>query len=117
MPVQIVVLNKTDLLPKDERDALAARAAREPALVVASALNGEGCDELLAVIDEALAQAGTVTDVDVALSDGALMAWLYEKGEVLSREDDGMNSHLTVRLTPPDMARLRKQQAEGETGV
>lgn len=117
MPAVFEVLNKADLLSQDERGALSARAARDRALVVASALNGDGCDDLLAVIDEALAQTGSVTDVDVALSDGALMAWLYEKGEVLSREDDGMKSHMTVRLNPPDMARLRKQQAEGGTGV
>lgn len=117
MPVVIEVLNKADLLSQEERHALSVRAARDRALVVASALNGDGCEDLLAVIDETLAQTGSVTDVDVALSDGALMAWLYEKGEVLSREDDGMKSHMTVRLNPPDIARLRKQQAEGGTGV
>lgn len=117
MPVQIEVLNKTDLLDADERNALAERAAREPGLVVASALTGAGCEELLGAIDAALARSEAVTDVDVALSDGALMAWLYEKGEVLSREDDGLKSHMTVRLAPRDMARLRKQQAEGEAGT
>jgi GTP-binding protein HflX len=117
MPVQIEVLNKTDLLAPEDRDALVQRASREPELVVASALRGSGCDEILGAIDAALARSEAVTDIDVALSDGALMAWLYEKGEVLSREDDGMHSHMTVRLAPRDMARLRKQQAEGEIGT
>lgn len=110
MPVQIEVLNKTDLLSAEDRDALSERARREPELVVASALNGEGCEDLLDVIDAALARSDSVTDVDVPLSDGAMMAWLYEKGEVLSREDDGMQSRVTVRLAPRDLARLQKRQ-------
>jgi GTP-binding protein HflX len=110
MPVQIEILNKTDLLSPDDRDAMTERARREPNLVVASALNGDGCAELLSVIDAALAESDSVTDVDVPLSDGAMMAWLYEKGEVLSREDDGLQSRVTVRLAPRDLARLQKRQ-------
>lgn len=112
MPVQIEILNKSDLLLPDDRDALAERARREPGLVVASALNGDGCADLLSVIDSALAQSEPVTDVNVPLSDGAMMAWLYETGEVLSREDDGLQSRVTVRLAPRDLARLQKRQAE-----
>lgn len=114
MPVQIEVLNKTDLLTSDDRDALSERARREPKLVVASALSGDGCDTLLDVIDAALAQSDSVADVEVPLSDGALMAWLYEKGEVLSREDDGLKSRITVRLAPRDLARLEKRQEKAE---
>ena len=108
-------MNKVDLLASEERDALEARADRTSDLISLSALDGSGCDTLLAMIDEKLAETDTVADVEVALSDGATMAWLYEKGDVLERIDDGMSSKLTVRLAPRDMARFRKQQASEES--
>ncbi|MBT5570139.1 MAG: GTPase HflX [Alphaproteobacteria bacterium] len=115
LPTQIEILNKVDLLASEERDALEARADRTSDLISLSALDGSGCDTLLAMIDEKLAETDTVADVEVALSDGATMAWLYEKGDVLERIDDGMSSKLTVRLAPRDMARFRKQQASEES--
>ena len=114
MPARIEILNKTDLLAPDEQAALGARADRTADLISVSALDGSGCDTLLDMIDAKLAETDTVADVEVALSDGATMAWLYEKGDVLDRNDDGMKSRLKVRLAPRDMARFRKQQAAEE---
>jgi len=114
MPARIEILNKTDLLAPDEQAALDARADRTADLISVSALDGSGCDTLLDMIDAKLAETDTVADVEVALSDGATMAWLYEKGDVLDRNDDGMKSRLKVRLTPRDIARFRKQQAAEE---
>ncbi len=111
-PVRIEVLNKTDLLPPDELVEIQARADRSADIVALSAASGAGCDALLTTIDDALAAFDSVADVEVDLSDGATMAWLYEKGEVLAREDDGMQSRLTVRLAPRDLARLHKQQGK-----
>ena len=114
MPARIEILNKTDLLASDEQAALDARADRTADLISVSALDGSGFDTLLDMIDAQLAETDTVADVEVALSDGATMAWLYEKGDVLDRNDDGMKSRLKVRLAPRDMARFRKQQAAEE---
>ena len=109
-PVRIEVLNKIDLLSDDDRLAMVQRADRSDELVALSAVTGAGCGDLLETIDGALAAADSVADVEIDLSDGATMAWLYEKGEVLSREDDGLQSRLTVRLAPRDLARLHKRK-------
>jgi GTP-binding protein HflX len=111
-PVLIEVLNKADLLDREEAAELEERAARSSGLGLASALKGQGCEELLEKIDAALAVFDSVADIEISLSDGATMAWLYERGEVLKREDDGLQSRMTVRLAPRDLARFRKQQSQ-----
>ena len=109
-PARIEVLNKIDLLPAVEYEAAVERAARLPEIVALSAVSGEGCDHLLEAIDATLAAADSVAEVGVHLSDGATIAWLYQRGEVLSRRDEGMQAHMTVRLAPRDLARFTKKQ-------
>jgi hypothetical protein len=48
--------------------------------------------------------------VDVPLSDGKTLAWIYARGEVLGRRDDGEAAHLSVRLSDADLGRLRHRQ-------
>jgi len=109
-PARIEVLNKIDLLSAVEYEAAVERAARLPEIVALSAVSGEGCDHLLEAIDATLAAADSVAEVGVHLSDGATIAWLYQRGEVLSRRDEGMQAHMTVRLAPRDLARFTKKQ-------
>ena len=56
--------------------------------------------------------AGRVRSVrlDVPLSDGRTLAWIYAHGEVLGRRDDGEAAHLSVRLSDADLGRLRHRQ-------
>ncbi len=109
-PARIEVLNKIDLLSAVEYEAAVERAARSPEIVALSAVSWEGCDHLLEAIDATLAAADSVAEVGVDLSDGATIAWLYQRGEVLSRRDEGMQAHMTVRLAPRDLARFTKKQ-------
>ena len=48
----------------------------------------------------------------MAFADGAGLAWLYERGEVLERDDSDGRARVTVRLAPRDIARFRKRLAE-----
>ena len=48
--------------------------------------------------------------LDVPLSDGKTLAWIYAHGEVLGRRDDGEAAHLSVRLSDADLGRLRHRQ-------
>jgi GTP-binding protein HflX len=45
-------------------------------------------------------------ELDLSPSDGAGLAWLYEHGEVVRRDDAEDAIHLTVRLSPADRARF-----------
>lgn len=103
----VEVLNKIDRLPKEAQDSLVEIATRSNApMIPLSALTGQGCDRLLACLDDRLAMGRDIVELDISLADGATLAWLYRKGEVLSRVDDESQAHLRVRLDPVDLARL-----------
>jgi GTP-binding protein HflX len=103
------VWNKVDLLPEAERAAAFARSRADPNRVAVSALTGAGCDALIERLDAALSSRREVLQLDIDLADGKLLAWLYDRGEVLSRDDREQTAHVTVALDPPDVARFRRQ--------
>jgi GTP-binding protein HflX len=100
----IEVLNKADLL-----GGTAGVAVRDGGVAV-SAITGEGLEALKAVIDLRIAQGMEVADYDIPPQDGARMAWLYQHGEVIERQDDEAAVHMKVRLLPADRARFERQE-------
>ena len=112
-PPILEILNKIDLLDDSQREFVVNQAARESDAVTVSALSGEGCDALLAQIDEQLLAHHIVTDIEIPLSDGATLAWLYRHGDVMERDDRQMTTHMRVRLSPADQARLIQRQVDG----
>jgi GTP-binding protein HflX len=108
----IEVLNKVDQLDAAGRTVIYNRSARADDAVAISALTGEGCEALLQLVDSRLAAGRDILKLDVPLSDGATIAWLYRSGEVLSRNDDDREAHLTVRLDPADRERVQRRLGE-----
>jgi GTP-binding protein HflX len=106
----VEVLNKIDLLDPAERDSLLNQAQRNTQTVALSAATGEGCDGLLRLVDGRLEADARAVRLDVALSDGDTLAWIYRHGEVLGRRDDAEAAHLSVRLSEADLGRLRHRQ-------
>jgi GTP-binding protein HflX len=106
----IEALNKIDLLEPGERESLLNQAQRNSQTVPLSAATGEGCDALLRLIDQRLEDGARAVRLDVPLSDGKTLAWIYEHGEVLGRRDDEEAAHLSVRLSEADLSRLRHRQ-------
>jgi len=106
----IEVENKIDLLGEAERTLLANQAARaNRPMILVSAATGEGCEELLQVIDGRLAQGAQVVEVALKPEDGASLAWLYRRGEVVERRDEPDAIHLKVRLAAADAERLARR--------
>ena len=103
------VWNKIDLLPEAERAAALARANANRNCVAVSALTGAGCDALIERLDQTLSSQREILTLEVDLADGRQLAWLYDRGEVLSRADRDQTARLTVALDPPDVARFRRQ--------
>jgi GTP-binding protein HflX len=106
----IEVLNKIDLLDPAERASLLNQAQRNTQSVALSAATGEGCDALLHLFDGRLDEGARPVRLDVPLSDGQTLAWIYRHGEVLGRRDDADSAHLSVRLSEADIGRLRHRQ-------
>jgi GTP-binding protein HflX len=103
----IEALNKIDLLPEEQRVALHNQTRRNRDVIPVSAVTGEGCDDLLGLLDERLDIDRRLVRLDVPLSDGAAIAWLYRHGEVVERADDERHAHVGVRLSDADLGRFR----------
>ena len=106
----IEVMNKIDLVDPATRASLENHMLRNSQRVALSAITGEGCDGLLALVDRRLETEIRAVRLDIPLSDGKTLAWIYQRGEVLGRRDDHEAAHLSVRLSEADIARLRHQQ-------
>jgi GTP-binding protein HflX len=106
----VEVLNKIDLFEPAMRESLVNQSQRNTLCVALSAVTGEGCDGLLRLIDARLEEDARAVRLDVPLSDGQTLAWIYAHGEVLGRRDDADAAHLSVRLSEADLGRLRHRQ-------
>jgi GTP-binding protein HflX len=71
-------------------------------------VTGEGLDGLMAEIDRRIATGMEVAAYDLAPGDGQRLAWLYQHGEVVARDDGDDSIHVTVRLRPADRARFER---------
>ncbi|MDF1587162.1 GTPase HflX [Marinimicrococcus flavescens] len=105
----VEVWNKTDLLGEEELAACREDAARRPGVVLASAVRGSGLDELLQLVDRRLLETHEIVEVEVPYEDGALLAWLHERCEVLGREDEEGCLRLKVAMEPKTRAQLAER--------
>jgi GTPase len=106
----IEAMNKIDLLDPVTRASLGNQQRRNSYSIALSATTGEGCEALLDLIDRRLESEARVMRLDVPLTDGKTLAWIYDRGEVLGRRDDNEAAHLSVRLSDEDISRLRHRQ-------
>lgn len=100
------VLNKLDRLSEEDQQTLLRQARRNGGIAI-SALTGDGLDTLFDAIDRRMVAGREVVEFDIDVTDGAAIAWLYGKGEVLDRQDDDTRARLRVGLDPADLARFQ----------
>jgi GTPase len=74
--------------------------------IAVSALTGEGLERLRRTIDDRLSAQLDVLEVEIPVTDGARLAWVYRHGEVLHRHDNEMQVTLQVRMSAADKARF-----------
>ena len=106
----IEAMNKIDLVDLATRATHENHGLHNSQSVALSAVTGEGCRTLLDLIDRRLAADRHVVRLDIPLTDGKTLAWIYHRGEVIGRRDDEEAAHLSVRLSEADLARLRHRQ-------
>jgi GTP-binding protein HflX len=113
----IEVWNKIDLMAPEPRRKVENDCARSPSRVALSALDGAGIDRLFALLDARITAAHQVLEIDVELSDGARLAWLYRHGQVLSRRDGDHFAHLKVGLDSASRARFEAMSREDKAAA
>lgn len=109
-PGLIEVLNKSDLLDEEQQEFYSNRktnGSQSPYL--ASAITGSGCKDLIQVFDQLVTADYEEIELTLPHQDGATLAWLYEHGDVIARNDDTAEIELTVRLEGADAERLRRR--------
>jgi GTPase len=109
---RIEVLNKIDLLPEHEREALSARADSDPKdkrAVALSARTGEGVNDLLAAIDAALHSDPVIeAELRIPQHEGAVLAAIDAGMIVHAREYEGNVVRLSVSGPASLVGRMRR---------
>ena len=114
---QILVLNKADCLPPEERDAgilgprLLGEAGQSPLTpaVLVSGLTGAGLPDLFRLIDQAVPfDAVEKVRFRIPLRDGASIALLHQCGKVLAEDYDGNLCEMEVDAPESLRRRLRR---------
>ncbi|HWG78933.1 MAG TPA: GTPase HflX, partial [Stellaceae bacterium] len=106
----VEALNKIDLIEPERRAMLRNQAQRNHDVVPISAVTGEGCDRLIDVLDSRVDSDRQLVHLEIPVSDGAALAWLYQHGEVVSRNDDEQAAHVAVRLSEADLGRFKSRR-------
>jgi GTP-binding protein HflX len=63
-----------------------------------TSITGEGLEELLQVIEQRLAAASLVFEIELGPEQGQELSWLYSRGEILSRWDDSESGLVRLRI-------------------
>ncbi len=103
----IEVLNKSDLLDESRRNALMTASRRSGKQTLVCAVDGNGVQELLNLIEKSLAAGRMEIVVDVPVEQGDALAYLYRVAEVLDRKDDLDGCHVHVRLDQADFQKFK----------
>jgi GTPase len=109
------VLNKSDLLSSSDSEMKLSQTARKNnEMLLISAVTGDGVDELLNAIDHKLSINRQEINLIVGWEEGALLTWLYDRGEVVERKNKNESIKLKVRLDPEDIARLEHKRVSSK---
>jgi len=120
----IEVMNKADLLDEDEKQNLYDFALRHSweaqhaldidgvnteargGAVAISALTGEGIPELLTLIADHLGSRATLHEIEIPMTQGAALAWLYGHGKIVERQDKKTRAVIKVALDEASFGRF-----------
>ncbi|MBM3487919.1 MAG: GTPase HflX [Alphaproteobacteria bacterium] len=112
-PRIVEVLNKTDLLDTEALAVVRNIAERQERTIALSAVTGEGCTDLLGLIERQRIATQHVVEIEIEPGDGATLAWLYRVGSVIKRTDQDGTTLLQVAIDPADLGRLEARIAQG----
>lgn len=103
--------NKVDLLDQNSASAVAESARRSGLAVAISAQSGIGLPELAEAIENTLTRNHAVYGLEIPLTEGAAIAWLYQYGKVVAREDGIEHAQIRVQLNQAELARFKDRFA------
>ncbi|MCQ2914309.1 MAG: GTPase HflX [Alphaproteobacteria bacterium] len=102
------VLNKVDLIDKDEQKALIESGKRNHNRIAVSAITGLGIEELLSVIDAELSKKDKKYKIIIKASEGKCLSDIYKNANVLLRLDDDDKIILTIKIEEVSLKKIVK---------
>ena len=93
------VLNKTDLLEPEDKEAVETQAARSDTVFAVSSITGDGLESLLAAVAEALQASAKTEALSLTFAEGRKRAWLFAQGVVEDERQTDEGYTLKVRWT------------------
>lgn len=106
----IEVYNKSDLLEEHDIEIITNKANRSDGRVaMVSAITGAGCEALLNDVNALLSARFERFDLTVPYSDGQLLSWLYNHGEVKNRTDTEHGIDITVLMNDANASRFKQK--------
>ena len=108
----IEVLNKTDLLSDEEKQAFKAKVGRnDKKLVAISALTGEGCAALLKLVGEKLTAGQETMRLRISAADGKTLALIYAYADVMEKIEKDDWIELCFKASQKTLQKLKKMIA------
>jgi len=105
----IEVYNKVDLLNAENLQPLLNEAERRSNVVCVSALEAIGVAAVLDAIETELARDDLALELSLPFDAGEALAWLYEQGAVVERQDSNSSIDLNLTLSKADADRFVKR--------
>jgi GTPase len=103
----LLVLNKIDAADRTRLDGL---LNRYPNAIAVSARRGQGMNQLAATVSEMLSRDFLDVDVETAVSNGRLLAYLAANGEVLSKQFSDSRVIVHCRIPKRHLSQLRDEK-------
>lgn len=100
----LLVLNKIDAIP--DQAALEGVLHRYPNAIPVSARTGEGIDQLSRAVSDALSRSFRDVEIETAIDNGKLMAYVAAHGEILSRHYNESRVTLHCRIPQRFLGRI-----------
>jgi len=104
----IEVRNKVDLLHEADLEKWVNKSERDGSVLV-SAISSIGIDVLLRIIEKEISKTQKTIEIKIDLNDSKAIAWLYNRGNVLSRKNDKDIACFRVSLDKADINRFSKE--------
>ncbi len=105
----IEVYNKIDALNEEEQsEFLRLQKTSKTRTILISATTGQGVDELLESTADVTSKDHKTVKFDIPVTDGKAIAWLYQHGEVLERDDDEMHTKICVHMNVKNISQFEK---------
>lgn len=107
----IRVLNKIDLLDEDDREYLKYEAAFCDKTVATSAIFGEGMEDFVEAVEEALNELLVPINLVIPYSKGQDLSVIHDQGVVEAIDYQPEGTYIIGRVPPPIANRLDKYKA------